>query len=300
MKKEKRSLLFSLSAVFLWSTVATAFKLTLRGISPEQLLFWASFTSAAALALFAYKEDKNAFVEQFSLKLLPKNFLFGALNPFLYYFVLFKAYDLLPAQEAQPLNYTWPVAVSIFSVLFLGEKFDAKKFIGLLISFSGIVVIATRGNFSELRFENPLGTFLALASAVVWATFWTLKLKDKRKNSVKLFASFFYGSIISLVWLLITGKFLIPPARYLLGAAYIGLFEMGVTFFLWMKGLSLSSDKTKTSTLAYLSPFISLLFIDLILGEEIRASSIAGLALIISGILLQNIRKRTELRRSSE
>ena len=40
----------------------------------------------------------------------------GFLNPFLYYVVLFKAYDLLPAQEAQPLNYTWAITLAILFV----------------------------------------------------------------------------------------------------------------------------------------------------------------------------------------
>ena len=31
----------------------------------------------------------------------------GLLNPCLYYLVLFKAYELLPAQQAQALNYSW-------------------------------------------------------------------------------------------------------------------------------------------------------------------------------------------------
>ncbi len=289
MKKIKKDIIYALSAVFFWSTVATAFKLALKGLTPEQLLFWASFSSAVTLFFFAYKEDKNELKEQFTKKYFFKNVLFGALNPFVYYLVLFKAYDLLPAQEAQPLNYTWPIVVSVFSIFFLKQKFSAKIFVGLFSAFFGIVIIATRGNLGELKFENPWGTFLALFSALVWATFWTLKLKDKRKDSIKLFASFFYGSVLALLYLLLKKEFVFPQPQFLFAAVYVGLFEMGITFMLWLKGMNVSENKAKTSTLAYLSPFLSLIFIALVLGETIRVSSIVGLVFIIGGILFQNL-----------
>ncbi|MCK5087828.1 MAG: EamA family transporter, partial [Melioribacteraceae bacterium] len=53
--------------------------------------------------------------------------------------------------------------------------------------------------------------------------------------------------------------------------------------------LELSKNKIKTSTLAYLSPFISLIFIAIVVGETIRLSSVLGLLFIIGGILYQNL-----------
>ncbi len=290
MTNEKKSILFTLSAVFFWSTVATAFKLTLNGISFVQLLFWASLTSTIVFFIISVKENQKIFEILFSKKYLTRNILLGFINPFLYYMVLFKSYELLPAQEAQPLNYTWPIMISIFAVLFLKEKISLKIIIGLFISFSGVIVLATHGNIFAFKFDNLWGTLLALGSSVIWATFWTLKLKDKRPASVKLFSAFFFGTLFTLIYILFFDKFVIPQTKYLIGAIYVGLFEMGITFFLWMKGISLSTNQSKTSTLAYLSPFVSLLFIAFILGEKILPSSIVGLTLIISGILFQHLK----------
>ena len=289
MNRDTKSLIYALSAVFLWSTVATAFKLTLEGLSFMQLLFWAALTSTIVLYLIAVKEKHNLKDLVFSKRYLPKNILMGFINPFLYYMVLFKAYSLLPAQEAQPLNYTWPIVISIFGVLFLGQKLSVKILTGLLISFLGVVVLATHGEIFGFKFHSLYGTTLAVGSSVIWATFWTLKMKDKRPVSAKLFSSFFFGTIFSFIYILSVEHFYIPETKYLLGAIYIGLFEMGITFFLWLKGIGLSRDKSKTSTLAYLSPFISLIFIAFILGEKILPSSIAGLVFIVGGILIQHL-----------
>jgi len=163
-----------------------------------------------------------------------------------------------------------------------------RKLVGLLSAFIGVVIIATRGNFIELKFGNPLGVLIAVSTSIVWALFWILNLKDKRSNTVKLFGAFFWGTIFSGVYLLFWDSFKLENYNYLFGACFVGVFEMGITFFLWNKGIELSSDKAKTSTLAYLAPFLSIVLIALILGETILPSSIIGLIFIVGGIIYQN------------
>lgn len=130
---------------------------------------------------------------------------------------------------------------------------------------------------------------LAVGSSFIWATYWTLNLKDKRSDLSKLFSAFFFGSILITIYVLIFDSIVLENYNYILGATYIGLFEMSITFFFWLKGLTLSSNKAKTATLVYLSPFLSMIFIAIILGEDILLSSILGLFLIVSGIVIQHI-----------
>ncbi|MFH0736484.1 MAG: EamA family transporter [bacterium] len=286
---QTKSILYSLAAVLLWSTVATTFKLTLEGMNFVQLLFYSSFFATIALFVIAMSTKRTIMRKQFSANYFTKNVLLGFLNPFFYYLVLFKAYSILPAQEAQPLNYTWPITISIFSVIFLKQKVSIKTIIGLLVAFIGVYVIACRGVVFPIHFQNPFGVLLAVGSSIIWAVFWTLNMIDERENSIKLFGSFYFGTIITAIYIIFFDSFHLSNYNYLLGALYIGLFEMGITFFLWMKGLQLSKNKTKTSTLAYLSPFISMLFISLILKEKILLSSLIGLVLIIGGILFQQL-----------
>ncbi|MEN8193973.1 MAG: DMT family transporter [Bacteroidota bacterium] len=292
MKKSfnKQSLIYTLLAVFFWSTVATAFKLTLAGMNYVQLLFYASLTSTIVLFLIISLSNQASFITVFTKNSIKKSLLLGLLNPFLYYMILFKAYSLLPAQEAQPLNYTWPITISILSVLVLKQKITSTSIIGLLSAFIGVVIIATRGDFTSLQFDNALGVSLALGSSIVWAFFWIMNLLDQRNNAEKLFGVFFLGTIYSAIYIFYFDSFNLGNLNYLFGAGYIGIFEMGITFFLWNKGLELSTDRIKTSTLAYLSPFLSLIFIAFILEETIRASSVIGLFFIIGGILYQNLK----------
>jgi drug/metabolite transporter (DMT)-like permease len=71
------------------------------------------------------------------------------------------------------------------------------------------------------------------------------------------------------------------------GSIYIGIFEMGATFFVWLKALEYAENQAPVANLIYLSPFISLVFIHLVLGEKILATTIIGLFLILLGIIIQ-------------
>lgn len=289
MEPQIRAYVCALSAVLLWSTVASAFKLALRGMAVAEVLAYATVSSTLALVAVVVAQGKLGAV----LRQRPGDWLrsawLGLLNPLLYYLVLFKAYDLLPAQEAQPLNYTWPIVLSLLSVPLLGQRLRLRVFAALVVSFAGVVVIATRGRFADLRFENPLGCGLAVGSSLIWALFWIGNLRDPRDPVVKLCSSFLFGSVCVLPVVALTVGWRLPEARYVATAAYIGLFEMGFTFVLWLHALRLSRESASVSNLAFLSPFISLAFIRLIVGEEIRLSSVAGLVLIVAGILVQTL-----------
>ncbi len=78
----------------------------------------------------------------------------GLLNPFLYYIVLFKAYDLLPAQQAQPLNYTWALTLTILSVPMLGQRLTKIDSLACCLGYTGALIIATGGNIMTLNFQK--------------------------------------------------------------------------------------------------------------------------------------------------
>ncbi len=58
--------------------------------------------------------------------------------------------------------------------------------------------------------------------------------------------------------------------------SYVGLFEMGITFVLWLNALRLTRNTARISNLIFISPFISLLLLATIIGEEIHSSTLAA------------------------
>lgn len=273
-------------AILLWSTVATAFKIALRELSVPIMLFYSALSSLAIITLLMLiKKEHREFFNQ-SKRDLNLSLVLGSINPFGYYLVLFKAYELIPAQEAQPLNYTWPLMLTLLSVVFLKEKISYRRIAGILLSFTGIILISTKGSILNIRFSNIWGSLLALSSSVLWAVYWLANSKDNRLDLVKMTTNFLVGTLLIAGYLLIKGGLYIPSTQSLLSCVYIGFFEMGVTFVFWGKGLSLIDQKEKLVKYSYLGPFISLIFLSLIIKEKILLSTIAGLVLIIFGIVI--------------
>jgi drug/metabolite transporter (DMT)-like permease len=290
-KGQQQSIFLATIAILFWVTVATAFKLGLRSFTPYELVFYASITSFVVLFFLAAFKHRG---ELFQIYNNPKTVLVslgqGALNPFLYYIVLFAAYDLLPAQVAEPINFTWPIFLSIFAVVFLGEQFTSKTFPALLLSFIGVVVVSTQGNFSEeTLLVSKAGIFLGLLSAVIWAAFWIINIKDTRPPLVKLFWSFFFGNIYIIVFGLLTDKINTPLNLSIsVYPIYIGLFEMSITFYLWLGALRKAKNTPFISNLVYLVPILSLFIINIVLKEKLHLTTFIGLFLIISGVALQS------------
>lgn len=287
MSNQNKAYTFAISAVLLWSTIASAFKLTLSYLDYIQLLFLASIFSSIALLIILLLQGKFMLLKQLTKKDLFRSSLLGFLNPFLYYLVLLKAYSLLKAQEAGTLNYIWPITLVLLSIPLLKQKISWISFVAIVTSFFGIIIISTEGNIDSLEFREPLGVFLAVISSVFWALYWIYNIKDKRDEIVKLFVNFLFGTFYILIVVLWFTDFRNIQLPGIVGSVYIGLFEMGITYFLWLKALKLSINTAKVSNLVYLSPFISLIIIRNVVGEKILLSTIIGLVFIISGIIIQ-------------
>jgi drug/metabolite transporter (DMT)-like permease len=287
MRNQNAGYMFGLAAVFLWSTVAAAFKLTLRYVDPVQLVFYSCFFSTLVLGIILVSRQKLSLVFSCSRREYLRSFLLGTLNPFIYYLVLFKAYDLLPAQEAQPLNYTWGLVLPLLSVPLLKQKIGARDLVALLLGYVGVFVISTHGDVLGFRLTNPLGVGLALGSAVLWAFYWIFNTRDRRDPVVCLFLCFLFALPLAFMACLAFSDPILDDVRGLLGTAYVGLFEMSITFVLWLMALRLSENMARISILIFVSPFFSLIFIHFLVGEKILPSTIAGLVFIVAGIILQ-------------
>lgn len=294
MNKQTKAYLYALITVGLWSTIATASKLTLRSLRPAELLLYAACVSSVVLFAVIVVQKKFRVLTRLTRKDWLTSIRFGLLNPFLYYLILFQAYDLLPAQQAQIINYTWAITLTLLSIPLLGQRVAGMQWLAIGVSYAGVLVIATRGDLLAMKFENPLGVGLALLSTVLWALYWILNTRDTRDPVVGLFLNFLCALpfVAGYVWWT-EG---IRPVAFvgLAGAAYIGFFEMGVAFVLWLMALKLTDNTAKIANLIFIAPFASLFFIHFLVGEEIDGSTLIGLVLVLGGLAIQSFCPRTK------
>jgi drug/metabolite transporter (DMT)-like permease len=289
--------ILALTAVVFWSTAASAFKITLRWLSHYQLVLLSSAVSMPVLWTMILFRKKRETKQNTTRQTLLKSAARGLLNPFLYYLVLLEAYNELPAQIAMVINYLWPVVLMILSAPLLKQRITLKMAAASGISFCGIGVLALGGN--PVGGHVPLFAMgLALLSTVIWALFWILNVRASGDAVKNLAESFVFGFIYLVIYGVVSGKIegiFNLDFQGIIGSVYIGLFEMGITFVIWQKALELADTTAEVGNLIYLTPFLALVFIGTAVGERIGLWTVAGLLLVISGIVLQEMGKKSNI-----
>ena len=158
-QNQRKAYLLTLLAVLFWSTVGSAIKITLRYLNFDNLLFWSVLGGIFVLGVLNQLGKNPLRFRLLSRKAWLSSAVMGFLNPFLYYLVLIKAYQLLEAQVAGTLNYIWPIVLVLFSIPFLGQKIKARAVVAIFISFFGILIISTGGHpflLNYLRFTGEV------------------------------------------------------------------------------------------------------------------------------------------------
>ena len=284
---DRRAVKMGLGAVVLWSTVATAFNLSLQYLTPLQLVTLATTVSWCFFAFRLSSNERWQAMRATSPKARATGLLVGWLNPGLYYLVLFAAYDRLPAQEAMAINYSWGITLALLAAPLLRQRLSSGALLAACISYGGIVVIATRGAPLSLDFAQPLGVGLALLSTLLWSLYWVINTRLSLDPEVNLFLNF-SGALPLLLALLWLSDTPFPTVwQGWAGGLYVGLFEMGIAFVLWMGAMKATTSTLRISSLIFLSPPLSLVLIWVIAGEPVKATTLIGLILILFGLWLQ-------------
>jgi len=301
MPSPQKSTILATVAVLSWSTVATSFKIAQRELTVYEMVLIAALTALAVFSIWLTARGKLRSLASLSPRTWLSFAMLGLVNPVIYYLVLFRAYALLPAQIAQPINYIWPILLLILLAIFTGAPIQPRKYIGMAVSLGGLTLISYGGNAISGDI-SVLGIVWALLSALLWGIYWMMndRLKDKADEDVSLFIGFLFGSAYLIAGIAVVTIFApegtnelwgIPTMQSLslntsgiLAGMYIGLFEMGIPFLCFGMAIRMTDNPALINQMCYLAPFLSLFFISMILGEPIMPTTYTGLALIIAGI----------------
>lgn len=287
MKLAQGYIYASLSAL-LWASTPSVSKLLLIRLDNIQILFFSTLFASLILLVISTAQGKLTIIKTYTYKDYVIFAFMGFIGVFLYRFFLQAAYLKMPAQEAFIINYTWPIMVVLFSVLLLKEKLTFVKILALLVSFLGVIIVVTKGDFSVVHF-SPAGTILALAAAMASGLYSTLGKKQIYEKFTSMTFFYLFSFVFSAISLL---SFSFLPSLSLAqlgGLLWLGIFPSGLGFVFWLLALKYG-DTAKVSNFIFITPCLALIYNYFLIGEEIFLSSIVGLGIIIFGILLQSIK----------
>ncbi len=281
-----KAIMAASAAVLSWSTVAAAFKTALRYFSHFEMLVVAALTATLIFFIASLFNGSMARIRSLSRRDWLQLLMLGIFSPTLYYLVLFAAYDKLPAQVAQPINYCWPIFLVLLLAVVQHKPVRPRLYIGMAASLAGVAVISLGAGGISGESLSVVGVILAFLSAVLWAVYWILndRMSASIPESLKLFTSFLFASVI------LCGATLFVPCSFdsvpgVLASCYVGAFEMGIPFLFFSMALRYAVNVAIVNQMCYIAPFLSLFFISVIVGERIMPLTYLGLVLIIGGVV---------------
>jgi len=198
----KLAYLYVSLVVLLWASTVPVAKLLLQGITNIQLLFFTRLFAVIGLFVIVTAQGKLKILRKYSKRDYFHMAYMGALGSYFYDVCLFGALRYAPAQEVSIINYLWPMMVVMIAVLILKEKITVKKIIGLILSFAGICVVATKGDLLAFSFTNAKGDILAVLGAVSYGVFSVLGKKHSYEKYTCIFLCFCFGFALSAITML--------------------------------------------------------------------------------------------------
>lgn len=268
-----------------WSTVAVVSKLLLGQLDNIQLLWASAFFATLFLLVYNLIKGSLKKLKAYTFKDYAISILTGLPSTLFYYLFYYAGTDRMPASQAFIVNYLWPIMSVVFACMILKEKLTPRKIIAIVISFVGVVIVSGK-DLLHLSENVLVGTLCCVLGAVSYGLFTALNRKYDYDKFVTLMLSYFASFLITTVINWVNGALFIPQWGQLLGFAWNGIFTMAIANTVWVVALSLGNT-AKISNLAYITPFLSLVWTFLILKEPLNIYSIIGLVVIVCGILIQ-------------
>ncbi len=281
----KKTYIFACITIFLWSTVATVAKLLLDSYNKFQVLWISSLFAFLFLLLVNIFTGNIKKLREYKTKDIITSVLIGLPGTFFYYVFYYTGTALMPASQAFIINYLWPIMSVVFASIILKEKMSLRKAIAIGLSFAGVVIVMG-GGAGENSSSSLTGALCCVLGAISYGLFTSLNQKHRYDKRISMMINYFVTFVLTSIINGVSGNLFIPVFPELLGFMWNGMFAIAVANTLWM--LALESGKTaKISNLAYITPFISLIWTSLILKEDIRLTSVMGLVVIVAGIFIQ-------------
>ncbi len=280
-----------LLTAFFWGGTFIAGRIVSRNLDPYSAAFL-RFTIASIFLLSLIK------ITEGKLPALKKNQIFlviclGITGIFSYNILFFKGLQTVNAGRASLIIALNPIAISLFSSIFFKEKLTVFRFLGILISVTGAIIVIPHGNLSTI-FTNPLsqGDIFIFGCVACWVTYSLIgnKVVGKLSPLVSVGYACLVGAIALFFPAMAHGiyKNIVSYSLEEWAALFfLGFFGTVLGFFWYYEGIK-KIGPMKASVFINFVPISAITLAYLILDEPITLSLATGALFVTCGVFLTN------------
>lgn len=290
-KREPRTWLSIAGLLLLWASAFAGIRAGMRlspsgtlgpdGYGPGELALLRFGTASTVLALYAFAK-RMRLPDRSELPLIG---LTGFLGISVYHVALNFGEMTVQAGAASLLISAAPVFTALLSVAVLKERLTGIGWLGILLAFAGVALIALSGG-RGLRFTP--GALLILLAATVAAVYSILSKQLLRRHAALEFTcySIWAGTLPLLVFLPgLLRRLPVAAPQATFAVIYLGIFPAAIAYVLWNYALA-RMPASLLSSFLYLSPVLASLIAWVWLGEVPALLTLVGGAIAILGVIL--------------
>ena len=285
---KNRILLFHLITalvVIIWGTTFVSTKILIQnGLGPIEIMFYRFVLAYFCLLMVSHKRLwADNWKDEFML-------ILSGLTGGTFYFVAENtALGITQASNVALLVCTTPIFTALLVHWIFKEPLRRNMIIGSIIALIGVGLVVFSG--SVLLQINPLGDFLSIMAALMWAVYCLiLKPLGKKYPTAFITRKVFLYSVISLLV-----YFLFDPLQVkievlfhpivTLNLLFLGIVASMLCFIAWNAAVKVLGP-SRTANYIYVQPFSTLVLSSIILSEIITLASMIGALCIIGGVYL--------------
>ncbi|HCE4997093.1 TPA: DMT family transporter [Vibrio parahaemolyticus] len=277
--------------VMIWGGNSIVNKMAASTIEPSAMSFYRWFVAMVLLTPFCLPAviKQRHVIRPYLTKLAFLALLGMVLNQSLGYYA-----GLTTTASNMALITSLVPLISVFlSVPVLGKSVSMLSIVGGVISLGGLAFMLGHGDVTYfLHQDMTQGDSLMLLAALVYAAYCVLLKRWKMPfNSLTLVYMQGFFSVIMLTPLWLSSEQLLPSQEALPLIAYAGIAASIFAPLMWVKAIDLIGADS-SAMFMNLMPVVSVALASTLLGEEIHVYHIIGGLMVISGVILSQIKVR--------
>ncbi|HAS6764632.1 TPA: DMT family transporter [Vibrio parahaemolyticus] len=285
--------------VMIWGGNSIVNKMAASTIEPSAMSFYRWFVAMVLLTPFCLPAviKQRHVIRPYLTKLAFLALLGMVLNQSLGYYA-----GLTTTASNMALITSLVPLISVFlSVPLLGKSVSMLSIVGGVISLGGLAFMLGHGDVTYfLHQDMTQGDSLMLLAALVYAAYCVLLKRWKMPfNSLTLVYMQGFFSVIMLTPLWLSSEQLLPSQEALPLIAYAGIAASIFAPLMWVKAIDLIGADS-SAMFMNLMPVVSVALASTLLGEEIHVYHIIGGLMVISGVILSQIKVRKKLTLASQ
>lgn len=287
--QHKKVYILMVFAAFFWAGAFIAGKLSAPFIPPFTLTFLRFFFATIIMYFVVKAKDGRLY------KLKREDyrvFLFtGIVGMFGYHVFFFTALKYTTAINSSIIGATNPIVTTILVILFLKDKISTKRLIGILLSFTGVILTITNADLNAIRIVSfNKGDIFMLVAVLMWASYgvYSKRVMHRFTPLILTFYSFLFCTVFIIPFVIYEKPWLILktiPSYSYAAVIYMSIFASVIGYLVQQMAIK-EIGPSRASIFINLVPVFSIILSVIILKETVSPIKLLTALLIISGVYI--------------